>query len=265
MRSLSRAVQRSDSYGSRLRLPWYDLEKYVTLYTRQLVMLAGGPGGGKSTIAVNLAMAVDAPVLYIAQDSEQSVISRMAAIGLGIDVADAADRMQKERTRLEMGSALAEIRPSLVIATGAHTVELIEERILALTEWLGHAPRMVILDNLIDTLAPGFHYNDPGFYSYLLPQLKQQAQDLDTCMIVLHHVRRSSDSGSIGTGSRPMRMDDLLYAGERETRHVWGVYHRDKHHMKVQVLKQTDGPADPDGALEVELLWYPEQGQVRNG
>lgn len=266
MRTLARAVTREAAVGSRIKLPWYDLERLVTMYTKELAVIAGGPGGGKSTVAINMLMNTDVPALYIAQDSEQSVLARMAALALGITTSEARERMTKEASRVELGRELATVRPSLVVAAGAHTLELITERVDALQEWIGHYPRIVVLDNLIDSLAPGFNYTDQTFYSYWLPRLKQLAIERDLLFVVLHHVIRRSDGGtSIGTGAKKIRLTDVLYAGERESRHVWGVYHQGDREMRVQVLKQTDGPADPEGDLDVGLVWHPEFGSLRNG
>ena len=42
-----------------------------------------------------------------------------------------------------------------------------------------------------------------------------------------------------------------------------GVYHDEEAtEMKVQVLKQQDGAAKPNGKLEVSLAWIPEIGQL---
>ena len=266
MRTLSRAVARKEAIGTRIKLPWYDLERYVTLYTKQLAVIGGGPGGGKSTIAINMLMNLDYPALYIAQDSEQSVLARMAALALGIRVDEAFEMMARDHTRTDLARELQSVRPSLVIAGGTHTTKLIDERLKALREWIGHYPRIIVLDNVIDTTVPGENYNNPQFYSTLLPELKNIALKRDCLVLALHHVIRRSDGGtSIGTGTKPLKMTDMLYAGERETRHVWGVYNKGDDRMMVQVLKQTDGPRDPEGSLEAGLVWAPEYARVSNG
>ena len=62
---------------------------------------------------------------------------------------------------------------------------------------------------------------------------------------------------------KKITMADLLHGGEREARHVWGVYHdEDATEMSVQVLKQQDGPAKPNGELEIVLSWIPEIGHL---
>ena len=58
-------------------------------------------------------------------------------------------------------------------------------------------------------------------------------------------------------------MTDLLYSGEREAEHVIGVFHNvEKSNMSIQILKQRDGDADPEGGLFVPLVWHPRMGRL---
>lgn len=264
MQTLARAVQTPGATGRKLTLPWVHMNELVTLRTGELVTIAGAPGGGKSTVAVNLAMQVTFPVLYLAQDSPHSVVGRMAALGSGVTTRDAARTISQDHERDELGEKLATTRPTLVINRGAVTLDQIEHMIHALREWLGEAPPLVILDNLIDTIVPGTTHGDMGFYTTALPTLKQMAIKHQFACIALHHVTRGGGKEtSHARGTKGMSMNDLLFAGERESRHVWGVYHsKSSDEMYVQILKQQDGRADPDGGLEVGLRWYPALGRL---
>ena len=58
-------------------------------------------------------------------------------------------------------------------------------------------------------------------------------------------------------------MTDLLYSGEREAEHVLGIYHdQQKTVLNIQILKQRDGEADPEGEMEVRLRWHPSMGRL---
>jgi len=263
VRTLARAVQHPGAVGTKLRLPWYNVNRQVTLSTKELVMVAGAPGGGKSTFLLNLVMQTEYPTLYLAQDSAPSVLARLSALGAGITTDRARDLMSTEGGREELGRTLTDVRPSLVVQDGAMTFEDIEQRVDALREWVGEAPPLVVLDNLIDTIVPGHQASDVGFYATIIPKLKQLAIAKDFAMIVLHHVVRRTETGkSAGMGTVGLRMPDLLYAGEREARHVWGIYNDGGHRMVMQILKQQDGPADPMGNMRVDLNWIPEMGKL---
>ena len=50
---------------------------------------------------------------------------------------------------------------------------------------------------------------------------------------------------------------------EREAEHVLGIYHdQQKTALHVQILKQRDGEADPEGEMEVSLRWHPSLGRL---
>ena len=260
MRSLSRAVAQRGAVGRPLYIPWVALNQQVSLRTKELVVVAGAAGGGKSTLAANLAVASDEPVLYCAQDSPGSVLSRMAALTIG----EATNTVQTSLARTsEQPGIVARVkekaRRTLIVNRGPVTTERLREMMEALTEWLGRGPSFVIIDNLIDMIVPGHGHHDTSFYAAVLPELKRLSFDYDTCVVVLHHVTRGGGTGH-GRGQAPMNMNDLLYAGEREARHVWGVYNDGENIINVQVLKQQDGPADPNGDLSVPLQWLPVMG-----
>lgn len=260
MRTLQRAIQSTQSTGTRIHLPWINLDRTIHLATKELVILAGAPGGGKSTLAVNLAMSVDYPTLYVAQDSPASILSRMAAVGLDLSTDDARTTMARDRQGV--AARMANVRPTLVFERGAKTVPHIGKSIVALTEWLGRPPPLVFIDNLIDLVVPGHTHSDNAFYSTALPELKQMANEYDTTIIALHHVIRSSDSRKEGLGRSGIKLSDLLYAGEREARHVWAVYNNGEDRLHVQILKQQDGRADPRGGVEEHLRWVPSFGKL---
>jgi len=265
MKTIARAVESPQAVGEHLPLPWQRLESKVNVATKQLLIIAGAPGGGKTTLALNWVMNVDDSVLYLAQDDASSVLARLVALAADIETDDAFDAMGDEGTRLEMAERVREARPNLVLESGALAVEEIAVRIDALHEWLGESPRLVIVDNLIDMKVPGYQPGEMGFYMKVLPELKQLAVEKDVCMVALHHtVRKTADGQSVGGGGVPLKMTDLNFAGERDAGHVWGVYNDQKARLTVQILKQRDGRADRDGGLRVNLTWIPEMCVIRS-
>lgn len=260
MRTLTRAVKDRGAIGTRLHLPWRNLDKVIRLHTKELAVLAGAPGGGKTMLALNMAMNVEYPVLYFAQDSPASALVRMASIALGVSHNEAHARISKDRDGL--AEALTDARPTLMFERGAVTLDRIRASVEALAEWLGEPPPLVFIDNLIDMIVEGYTSSEAGFYATVLPQLKQMANELNTSVVALHHVIRSGESRKEGQGRSGIKMSDLLFAGEREARHVWGVYNDGADTLSVQVLKQQDGPADPQGGMVEHLRWYPKLNRI---
>lgn len=261
MHTLARALRSWQGRGRPVEIPFRDIDKLVDLRTGQIAVLAGAPGGGKSSIAVNWAWRSSQPVLYLAQDRPLEVYQRLAAIALDrrVDEIDPSDldywgqRIERMRKR-----------DTLVIQRGAQTVENLGYQIEALTEWLMEPPHLVFVDNLFDMRVEGSSYMDVGFYADVLPAVKQLAIEKDVCVCLLHHVTRSGEKGKKhGQGTDPLTMTDLLFGGEREAAHVWGVYRRvDNRQLIFQVLKQGGGRADAGGNLRVPLDWQPEKAVV---
>lgn len=258
MRTLSRAIANPAAAGREIALPWRRMGQIVTLRTMELVVVAGAPGGGKSTLAANMAMGMRVPLLYCAQDSPASVLSRMTALALGRETHDVTSAIANPDTRGGLVDEMKEVRPTLVFHRGAVSVDDVGEMALGLVEWIGAAPPVIVVDNLIDMIVPGYTHHDPQFYAAVLPQFKRLAQSLDTAIVLLHHVTR----GEWATGQKPLTMNSLLFAGEREARHVWGVYNNGADTLHIQVLKQQDGPADPNGSLEIALRWFPRMARL---
>jgi hypothetical protein len=257
VQTLARAVLAKTAIGEKLILPYKSMNDAISFRTRDLTILAGAPGGGKSTLAVNLAMKMEYPTLYLAQDSPASVLSRMAALVTQENIAHTATALTSEQ-KYAISERLGNVRPTLVFERGAVTVDGIELRLEALEEWLGEPPKLVFIDNLIDLIVEGATHGDTSFYTKALPQLKRMANKYNCAVIVLHHVTK----GDHADGRSGISMNSLLYAGEREARHIWGVYNDGADTLQVQVLKQQDGPADPGGKLEIPLRWTPRLGSL---
>lgn len=258
MKTIARALQAGHTVGDRIDLPWPHLNRDLSIHTKELVLVAGAPGAGKSVFALNVAMSMEEPVLYIAQDSVPSVLARVAALALGVEISWIFDALRIPSKKEEIMNDLADAYPNLFIHSGSVTVEGIEARLEALTEVLGKAPQMVIIDNLIDMQVPGSHHQELGFYAMVLPELKQISHRHNTCIVALHHVTRPE-----GLGTTPLKMTHLLFSGERDAEHVLGIFHGpEKDRMLVQILKQRDGAADPEGGLQVPLVWHPPFGSL---
>lgn len=269
MKTIAASLARDNVIGERLNLPWEALNRKLSLHTRELVLIAGAPAAGKSVLALNIAMSDELsqePVLYFAQDSVPSVLARLSALALADPIDVTMQRLRDPDKKVEILEELQDVRPNLFIHPGAVTFEDVQLRLEALSEVYGKAPKLVVIDNLIDTIVPGSHHQETGFYAQILNQLKQCALDLDTCVVALHHVtRRGGDRGDSphGLGTRSLKMTDLLFSGEREAEHVLGVYHSTaQDRIYVQILKQRDGVADPEGGVYTPLVWQPPMGRL---
>jgi len=265
LQTISRSLSKAATVGEAIPMPWPTLNNQIDIHTKELVLVAGAPGAGKSVFALNVAVSLDTPVLYVAQDSAPSVLARVAALALGEEISWVYDQLRDPLKKETIVSYLTDSYPNLFIQSGAVTVDTIRSMLEALVEVLGRAPQLVILDNLIDTIVEGYVHTDMGFYSSSLNALKRLSAEFDVCVMALHHVTRRGGeyTNAHGLGTRSLKMTDLLYSGEREAEHVLGVYHTvEKDRLMVQVLKQRDGDSDPEGGLEAGLVWHPRLGKL---
>lgn len=262
MLSLWRAPSTRRLAGSPVSLPYPHLDKLVNLRTKELLIIAGAPGAGKSALAICLALGMSEPVLYVAQDSPASVSSRMIAHTLNRPVRTVQRDLMSNPSAVASSMRRMVAPEKVTITMGPKSVKDIEHEILALREWLGRTPPVVIIDNLIDMKSEKGISSDLGFYSDVLLNLKQLAIEHDLVMIVLHHVVRGDFNHDGSMGRSPLRLRDLLYAGEREARHAWGVYTDGDGGLYLQILKQQDGPADPFGKLRIRMQFDPSTNRI---
>ena len=263
MASLALSLRASTGKGREIDIPFRELADIVDFRTGDMAVMAGAPGGGKGVFATNWAWQSDDPVIYLAQDTPRSVQTRLVALALGEEY-DTVSATEDEEYWAEQLDLRGE-RDTLTLIKGPHTVDMIKEQIYAHTEWLGEVPKLVIVDNLIDMPSDKGGHTENTFYADVLNGLKQLAIEMDVGILILHHVTRSGEGGKKhGLGTEWLRLTDLLHAGEREARHVWAIHKGfGSQTLELQVLKQQDGPADPEGWLyKVSLLWEPSRGRL---
>lgn len=253
MQSLALALKGWSGKGRPIEIPFRQLAELVTFRTGQIAVLAGAAGSGKTTLAANWAWRSHDPILYLAQEDPFETMKIFVAL---------ATQSKKDDVRasdvVHWSKRVTDLREELVIQTGAQSVQALESFIVALTEWLGAAPPLIIIDSLFDLkVESDTSYMDTGYYAEVLPGLKDLTLKYDVGMVLQHHVNRGH-----GLGTDPLRMTDLLFGGEKEAAHVWGVYHAENsRQLFVQVLKQRSGSADPNGVLHnITLDWQPEMG-----
>lgn len=261
MKSLALMWRGAKKRGRPVTIPFQPLADIVEFHTGQLAVLAGGPGGGKSLLATNWVNRSTDNILYVALDDATSIRNRLSALALGRSARDFhsgdADYWFERLDAREKGN--------LFITEGVQTVESIEANIIASHEFWGEYPTLVIIDNLKDIHMEGSNQGETGFYTVIVPALKDLAAKYDVAILGLHHVlRRGGEKGKdYGDGTTPLNLTSLLFGGERDAALVLGVYQTyNRDGIYVQILKQRDGEADAKGFLKVRLDWNPDTGTL---
>lgn len=196
MRSLLKAVLKEDHSGEPIPLPfksWTDAG--MGFWRGDLVMLAGPPGIGKSTVALTVGAKNGLPTLYFSADSSETtqavrVISMMSGVAART-VKQQLDLMGKQEFFAQewVKDALARAahikwnyKPQPVLAD-------LDDEVDAFTLVHGEPPALIVIDN-----ASNIAFDSGDEFSSLrelMRQLKVTARDNNCCVVVLHHTSES--------------------------------------------------------------------------
>jgi predicted ATPase len=91
MKTLSRSVGRSDIGGEPMPSVFRTFEQNKIIFRRSEVsLIAGTPGAGKSTLALALALRMQAPTLYVSADTNAHTMAmRLYSMIEGVSQTDA--------------------------------------------------------------------------------------------------------------------------------------------------------------------------------
>ena len=156
-----------------------------------MMMIAAQPNGGKSMFALWYAVMSGLPTFYFSADTDKRTTQyRTAAIKTGLKFDEVKGMIGT--------SAESIIRDALIEVTDAGlqfdfnpqpNIRDIDMELMAYEEAYGVAPRLIILDNLLNVA------NDAGDFNGLVEimgDLHALARDKDAALIVLHHVNEST-------------------------------------------------------------------------
>ena len=261
MTALAQAIQSLNSGGGKkVDIPFRGLADLVNLKTGQLMVIAGAPGSGKSHFAANWAWRARTPVVYWAMDDSTTTLETLTALASGNKTSEVSFEGDAKPYWVDYLRKKGK-REDLIPLMSGRTVQALKDRLEAYEEWLMEVPPLVLVDNTYNLKVEDHNYMETGFYAEVLPEVLELAKEKGTCICLLHHVKR----GDAALGTHPLKMSDLLFAGEKEAAHVWGIYHQEgKRQMFVQVLKQRNGKAEGNGGLSVRLDWTPEEGRLHS-
>lgn len=196
MRSLLKAVLKEDHSGEPIPLPfksWTDAG--MGFWRGDLVMLAGPPGIGKSTVALTVGARNGLPTLYFSADSSETTqFVRVVSMFSGIaarTVKQQMDVMGKEQF-CSQEWVIDAVRRSSHIKWNYKpqpTLKDVDDEIDAFTLVHGEPPALIVIDN-----ASNIAFDSGDEFSSLrelMRQLKVTARDNNACVAVLHHTSES--------------------------------------------------------------------------
>ncbi len=221
------------------------------------VMFAAGPNRGKSLLACNLAVRSGLNTLYISPDMSRGVAMRRFAsilsgdtleqVGVAIDEDETGD--YEEVISYSLNNKIRFVWDSLL------TLDDYNAEIDAFAIAYGSWPELIIVDNIRNVYA-----DDDKFQSWnvIEQHLKGSALQTGALVIGLHHL---TGMYSDGTESPPLNaVEGQITKSPNMILTLWGSALSGQ--MKVNIVKNTDGPASASGNLTVALQVDYERAEI---
>jgi predicted ATP-dependent serine protease len=242
------------SAGEPIPVPWKAFEEAGIIPRRgQLILVAAGPGIGKSAMVLNLILEAMVPSLLYSADSDAfTQLSRSIAITEEILVQTAADMILEENIPEEIKDNLRDI-PLLIDYDSSPTPFDIEEILAAYYELCNEFPALIVVDNITNVVTDASDSGDPfSGLEALMDYLHDMARVTGACVIGLHHVK-----GEHSSGTKPIPIDGVKGQIHRVPEMVLTMFKKPLDNGRwalcVSAVKNRGGKADPTGESYVEL------------
>ena len=189
MKTLSRSVGRPDIGGEPMATVFRTFDTNQIVFRRSEVsIIAGTPGAGKSTLALALALRMQAPTLYVSADTNAHTMAmRLYSMIEGVSQSEAERIISNEPDLAKEKLALA--KHIYWSFDSSPSLNDLDDEVTALEETLGDSPALIVIDNLMDiSMDGGEEFSN---MRSALKELKYLARDTNSAVVVLHHTQES--------------------------------------------------------------------------
>ena len=210
-------------------------------------MLLAAPGVGKTTLALNWAARSGARTLYCSADTDDELMfEQLASLATGHDREQIAGRLDEGRWHSRYADAVKRRFPNLVLDFDPPNLDVVGEKVEALTEVWGDTPQLVVLDTATDVERVN---DDPSSWIKNWIEGRTLARFFNTTVMWCHHVK----SGPAASGRIAPSQADGLYNADRFSEIVLGLHTPGPDEMTVTVLKNRGGRKDIAFQLAADL------------
>lgn len=254
MYSIVQARRIRGAAGDPLPTVYKSFEDYNIIFRRgQLVLIAAGPGTGKSALALSQAVKSRVSTLYMSADSDAfTQVSRSFAIHTGLTMAETEKYARGEPvlpSTLEKAKGLNAL-PIRFNFLAAPTLGSIERSMEAFDELYGDYPALTVVDN-ITNVRNGTEDNaeNPfGGLEVFLDYANEMARETQSCVIGLHHV-----NGPYNDANKPIPMSGIKGQIGRVPQMILTLFRSGPGTVGVSPVKNRGQKADTTGEWYCEL------------
>lgn len=246
MLTLSSALSVTSNAGEPLPPVWEQfVQQGVDFRQGQLVVIAAGPGGGKSVLAVNLVVRARVPALYVSADTDHFTTGMRVASLLSGQTLSVVEAGMKGTEAEKYDRLIADVDYVRWAFESTPTVDDIRDDVEAFAHVYGCYPQIVVVDNLMNVYSDE---EDNTGLRHNIEALNILARESGACVVVLHHI-----TGEYESGDRPPALGALIGKVGKMPSLVLTMFRGQYNDIGVCVVKNRFGPADPRGYLRVYL------------
>ena len=250
MLDLSRAWSGVLTKATPLPDVWQGLAlKQIKFRRGQVCMVAAAPNAGKSMFALVYAMKANVSTLFFSADTDTTtVMMRAASVASGHSQVSVELNLSKDKNYYD--KHFGKLEHIKWVFDSSPSLDDIELEIRAYVELYGHAPELIVIDNLMNVAAETD--NEWAGLRAIMMELHDMARKTEACVLVLHHVSEQSEYGS--PSQPPARRAIHGKVSQLPALILTLGYDPTNAELKVAAVKNRFGPHAADGKDYVTLF-----------
>lgn len=220
----------------------------VGLERGQLAMLAGPPGGGKTALALIMALSMGVPCLYVAADSDETVMAaRVGAALSGHRYGDVRQAIEHGLFDELYGRLVSQHPIRFLFDPSEPSLQDISHALTAYLELWGSYPELIVVDNLINIRSEGA--DEWTGLRRVAKDLHWLARKTKAAVLVLHHTSEGDHDWKGAPARKEIqgKISQLPSVILTVSQDGMGL-------MSVAVVKQRSGAADPQAKDPISLI-----------
>lgn len=254
MKTLRRSIGKPEVGGEPLPPTFQGFGRAGIIIRRsEITVIAGTPGAGKSSLALEIASRVQQPTLYFSADTNAHTMAmRLIAMSTGKTQSEAEFILKTNQVKAE--SILTQNSHLYWSFEPSPSLKDLDEEVSAFETMWGRSPTLIVVDNLMDISMDG-HEEFSGLRA-AMKELKYLARDTNAALLVLHHTKEGFDGKPCQPRNAIQGMVNQIPAMILTVGQMEGP---NGHYLCVAPVKNRYGKADHTGATYVSLSFDPER------